>query len=112
MEEPLKISYTDETLIAALSGEIDHHRAVSVRTGIDEAMYRELPKTLVIDIGGVDFMDSSGLGLILGRYTKAKEIGTSLVVRNPSVRAERMLKMAGIDRMIKIENQSDNRKDV
>ena len=110
MEEHLKISYTDETLIAALSGEIDHHRAVSVRTGIDEAMYRELPKTLVIDIGGVDFMD--GLGLILGRYTKAKEIGTSLVVRNPSVRAERMLKMAGIDRMIKIENQSDNRKDV
>lgn len=51
MEEHLKISYTDETLIAALSGEIDHHRAVSVRTGIDEAMYRELPKTLVIDIG-------------------------------------------------------------
>ena len=47
MEEHLKISYTDETLIAALSGEIDHHRAVSVRTGIDEAMYRELPKTLV-----------------------------------------------------------------
>ena len=107
MEEHLKISYADETLVAALSGEIDHHRAVTVRAGIDEAMYRELPKTLVIDI-----MDSSGLGLILGRYTKAKEIGTSLVVRNPSVRAERMLKMAGIDRMIKIENQFDNRKDV
>ncbi len=112
MEENLKISYVDETLTAALSGEIDHHRAVLVRAGIDEAMYRELPKTLVIDIGGVDFMDSSGLGLILGRYTKAKEIGTMLVIRNPSARAEKMLKMAGIDRMIKIENQSDRGKGV
>ncbi len=112
MEENLKISYVDETLTAALSGEIDHHRAVSVRAGIDEAMYRELPKTLVIDIGGVDFMDSSGLGLILGRYTKAKEIGTMLVIRNPSARAEKMLKMVGIDRMIKIENQSDRGKGV
>ena len=112
MDENLKISYVDETLTAALSGEIDHHRAVSVRAGIDEAMYRELPKTLVIDIGGVDFMDSSGLGLILGRYTKAKEIGTMLVIRNPSARAEKMLKMAGIDRMIKIENQSDRGKGV
>lgn len=112
MEENLKISYVDETLTAALSGEIDHHRAVSVRAGIDEAMYRELPKTLVIDIGGVDFMDSSGLGLILGRYTKAKEIGTMLIIRNPSARAEKMLKMAGIDRMIKIENQSDRGKGV
>lgn len=112
MEENLKISYVDETLTVALSGEIDHHRAVSVRAGIDEAMYRELPKTLVIDIGGVDFMDSSGLGLILGRYTKAKEIGTMLVIRNPSARAEKMLKMAGIDRMIKIENQSDRGKGV
>lgn len=112
MDENLKISYVDETLTAALSGEIDHHRAVSVRAGIDEAMYRELPKTLVIDIGGVDFMDSSGLGLILGRYTKAKEIGTMLVIRNPSARAEKMLKMAGIDRMIKIENPSDRGKGV
>ena len=112
MEENLKISCVGETLTAALSGEIDHHRAVSVRAGIDEAMYRELPKTLIIDIGGVDFMDSSGLGLILGRYTKAKEIGTMLVIRHPSPRAEKMLKMAGIDRIIKIENTSDMGKDV
>ena len=105
MEENLKISCVGETLTAALTGEIDHHRAVSVRADIDEAMYRELPKTL-------DFMDSSGLGLILGRYTKAKEIGTMLVVQNPSPRAEKMLKMAGIDRMIKIESSSDKGKDV
>ena len=112
MEENLKISCVGETLTAALSGEIDHHRAVSVRAGIDEAMYRELPKTLIIDIGGVDFMDSSGLGLILGRYTKAKEIGRMRGIRHPSPRAEKMLKMAGIDRMIKIEKTSDMGKDV
>ena len=109
MEENLKLSYASETLVAALSGEIDHHGAVGVRKDIDDALYAHMPKTLVIDIGGVDFMDSSGLGLIMGRYTKAKEIGTSLVVQNPSVRAEKMLKMAGMDRMIKIEyHRSEN----
>lgn len=111
MEENLKLSYVGETLTAALTGEIDHHRAVAVRAGIDEAMYQNLPRTLVIDIGGVDFMDSSGLGLIMGRYTKAKELGTTLVVQNPSVRAEKMLKMAGMDRLVKIESCKDEGKE-
>ena len=102
MEENLKISYVDETLTAALSGEIDHHRAVSVRAGIDEAMYRELPKTLVIDIGGVDFMDSSGLGLVLGRYRRLNEMGSQMVIKNPGARTEKILAMAGVDKLIKI----------
>jgi stage II sporulation protein AA (anti-sigma F factor antagonist) len=100
MEEALRLSYGEDTLTAFLGGEIDHHRAVSVRSRIDEALFEHLPKTLVIDIGRVDFMDSSGLGLIMGRLAKAKEIGAVLVLQNPSARVVRMLKMAGLDRMI------------
>ena len=103
MEEVLTLSYEADTLIAALAGELDHHLAASVRAKIDEAMYAGRPKSLVIDIGGVDFMDSSGLGLIMGRYTKAQELGAVLIVRNPSARAEKMLKMAGMDRIMQIE---------
>ena len=100
MEEALRLSYTEDTVIAEIGGEIDHHRAVSVRSQIDEALFMRMPKKLVIDIVRVDFMDSSGLGLIMGRLAKAKEIDASLVLRNPSARVMRMLKMAGLDRVI------------
>ena len=102
MEDILKLSYREHTLIASLSGEIDHHSAVSVRGKIDEAMFYYKPKTIIIDIGRVDFMDSSGIGLIMGRLAKAKEIGTSLIIQNPSKRIMRMLKMASLDRLIPI----------
>ena len=100
MEEALRLSYEEDTVIAEIGGEIDHHRAVSVRSQIDEALFKKMPKKLVIDIGRVDFMDSSGLGLIMGRLAKTKEIGASLVLRNPSARVTRMIKMAGLDRVI------------
>ena len=102
MEDILKITYREQTVIASLGGEIDHHSAVAVRGKIDEALFLYRPKILIIDIGRVDFMDSSGLGLIMGRLAKTKEIGTSLIVQNPSKRVMRMLKMAGLDRMIPI----------
>ena len=100
MSDILKLSYQGEKLIVSLGGEIDHHSAVSVRSQIDEALFYYKPETLVIDIGAVDFMDSSGLGLIMGRLAKAKEIGAVLVLQNPSPRVTRMLKMAKLDRMI------------
>ena len=101
--ENLKLIKESEILIAALSGEIDHHSAVRVRREIDEALYLYLPKTLVIDIGSVAFMDSSGLGLIMGRFAKAKEIGTALIVRDPSPRAKKMLMLAGLENLIETE---------
>ena len=102
MEDLLKLSYRERTLIASLGGEIDHHSAVSIRGKIDEAMFYYKPEVLIIDIGQVDFMDSSGIGLIMGRLAKAKEIGTSLTIQNPSKRVMRMLKMASLDRIITI----------
>ena len=100
MEEALRLSYEEDTVIAEIGGEIDHHRAVSVRSQIDEALFKKMPKKLVIDVGRVDFMDSSGLGLIMGRLAKAKEIGATLILKNPSARVTRMIKMAGLDRVI------------
>ena len=102
MEEALRLSYEEDTVTAEIGGEIDHHRAVSVRSQIDEALFKKMPKKLVIDIGRVDFMDSSGLGLIMGRLAKAKEIGATLILKNPSARVVRMIKMAGLDRVIQI----------
>ena len=55
-------------LIAYLFGEIDHHTAVAVRSQIDSAIQDKLPGHLILDFKNVTFMDSSGIGLVMGRY--------------------------------------------
>ncbi len=105
IEDTLSLSYTKDTLTATLQGEIDHHSVIAIRTHIDEALYTKRPSLLVIDIGRVDFMDSSGLGLIMGRLAKAREIGTKIAVANPSVRAAKMFKMAGLEHLIQNERK-------
>ncbi len=105
MTDILSLSLEGDALTAALHGELDHHSAVIVREKIDEALYLHRPKRLIIDIGRVDFMDSSGLGLIMGRLAKATELGTELAVADPTPRAARMLKMAGLDRFIQNERK-------
>ena len=71
----LDIRAVDDLLEVSLRGEIDHHSAVSVRGKIDDEITAVLPKRLVIDLSGIEFMDSSGLGLIMGRYALMKKIG-------------------------------------
>lgn len=60
-------SAADDVLYAYLAGEIDHDAAQGLRIQLDDALLTRSPRILVMDLGGVGFMDSSGIGLILGR---------------------------------------------
>jgi stage II sporulation protein AA (anti-sigma F factor antagonist) len=110
MQEMGKATFTYEEsgyfLRVRLNGDIDHHSAVAVRSGIDTLLYRVRPRRLYLDLSGVDFMDSSGLGLIMGRYALMKEIGGDVVVSDPSVGVERVLKLAGLERVVRIERKA------
>jgi len=90
-------------LHAALSGEIDHHAARELRRKIDEGLYYYRPKTVALDLSAVTFMDSSGLGLILGRFTLARELGGELRIVDPCESVTKVLELAGTSRLIKIE---------
>lgn len=90
-------------LAVRILGEIDHHSALGLRQGIDALIVENRPSRLIIDLSRVDFMDSSGLGLILGRYAEIKKLGGDMVVLNPGKNIMKILKLAGADRMIKIE---------
>ena len=96
--------YSGGLLVVRIKGEIDHHGAVAMRTGIDGEILAERPSKLILDLSAVDFMDSSGLGLILGRYSVMKSIGGELVVLNPTAGVMKILSLAGAERIIKIEN--------
>ena len=75
----IRFSHIGTVLHAELSGEIDHHSAVSLREEADELIFRIRPKTVVIVLSSIEFMDSSGLGLIMGRYALMQKCGATNV---------------------------------
>ncbi len=103
--EEKKFSYklNEGVLEIKLVGEIDHHSAISVRTEIDGLIFDFRPQKVVLDLSEISFMDSSGLGLIMGRYALAKDFGGTLSLRAPTVAVMKILSLAGMERMIKIE---------
>lgn len=92
-----------DMLVVAPIGEIDHHETKNARDDIDEMMLEMHPKTMVFDFSRTTFMDSSGLGLILGRYNKTVAMGIKLEIANPGEKIMKMLTMAGVDKIIKIK---------
>ena len=84
------------TLAAYLSGEIDHHAAQSLRKEIDAQIDDRLPELLTLDFSGVTFMDSSGVGLILGRQRCARVLGTTLRLQHAPAQLQKVLRLAGI----------------
>ena len=103
-ENMIKSISSGRTLTVYLEGDIDHHNARPIRSRIDTKVYIQRPDELILDLSGVSFMDSSGLGLILGRYTKAVEMGILFKVVNPTPQIRRILDLAGTERLIKVEN--------
>lgn len=98
-----KITFDEGVLTAKIFGDIDHHCAKHVREAIDSAIFSYKPNTVLLDLSAVEFMDSSGLGLILGRYNTAIEMNSEFKLINPSSGVKRVLELAGIERIIKIE---------
>ena len=94
--------FTGTVLKVKLRGEIDHHSAVAVRSNIDDMIRSKRPAELIIDMSAVDFMDSSGLGLIMGRYTAMQAIGGETCVLDPSPATERIMSLAGMERIITV----------
>ena len=98
----MKAYFSEDNLVVKLEGEIDHHSAASIRDELDRIIAENKPKTVVLELAGIDFMDSSGLGLVLGRYRRLCEMGARMIIKNPGVRTEKILAMAGVDKLIKI----------
>lgn len=98
----VEIKSEDGTAVAALSGEIDHHNAKEIRQKLDKYIISAQPKELVMDFRNISFMDSSGIGLIMGRYKLIHECGGSLIVRNPQSYIRRVLKLSGIEKLVRI----------
>lgn len=91
-----------EAVTAYLDGEIDHHTAAEIRNTIDKAVEESKPTLLVIDFKNVSFMDSSGIGLVMGRYKTISEFGGELAIINTSPQIGKVMRLAGMERLAKI----------
>lgn len=96
---PVTIKAEGAVLTALLEGEIDHHSAKGMRQTIDSAAIRMKPECLRLDFSGVGFMDSSGVGLIMGRYRLMSEQEGRVEICNVPANLVRMLRMAGLGRL-------------
>ena len=89
-----------DALIVCLEGELDDHRAQTVRQEMDRLIEKEQPQRLIVDMQGVSFMDSSGIGVLIGRYRTLSRSGGRMAVCNMSPHVERIFQLSGLQRII------------
>lgn len=83
-------------LVIALCGDIDHHKASRLRQEIDTAAEAKRPDILELDFQNVTFMDSSGIGLIMGRYRLVTGWNGNLCVTHVSPQVQKLMQLAGL----------------
>ncbi len=103
----MKTELKDGILTALIEGEIDHHTAPAIREEIDERIKKDKPRVLRLDYDGVSFMDSSGIGLIMGRYKLISSYSGKLEVINVPRNMWKVIKLSGIERLgeVKIKEE-------
>lgn len=83
-------------IIAYLIGEIDHHSAIEIREKIDNTITFKKPQHLILDFKNVSFMDSSGIGLVMGRYRILQSFHATLEIRNVTHQTKKLMELAGL----------------
>lgn len=104
----MNIILTNNTMTVKLCEDIDHNNVFEIREKIDAEINKRPVKNLVFDFSNVEFMDSSGIGMILGRYKLMSSIGGFVYIYNPTRPAMKIIEVAGVDRIIPVlyENRS------
>lgn len=99
----MKESYTltKSALIVRLEGELDQHNAVSLRRNLDEKISKGCDN-LIFDLSALEFMDSSGIGVIIGRYKNVKALGGRAYIAAARPQVEKIIRLSAIDKIIPV----------
>lgn len=89
-------------LIVTVSGELDHHIAEKIKAEVDDKMRSTNAVNVIFDFSKLSFMDSSGLGVIMGRYKKARTLGGKVIVFGVNAGILRIMEMSGLSKIIKL----------
>ena len=100
-----KVSIDDDIMTLMLFGELDHHAAGNVRETADALIQQKRPKELRMDFSGVSFMDSSGIGLIMGRYRMMQLYGGILRIINIPESLRKIMILSGLGALDIMESE-------
>lgn len=108
----MKITYIkkEKRLIFEIEEDIDECCVQKIRRRIDNEIQRYMPKEVIFDFSNVSFMDSAGIGLIIGRYKLINMIGGELKIANVNTQIQKIFEMSGLLRLIPVEQK--NKKEV
>jgi len=96
----MELQQKGRTITVKLFGELDHHKANQIRTEIDDAINKNQPHCLIFDLGDVTFMDSSGIGIIMGRYKKVTALGGTVCFIGINNCIDKLVQMSGLLQII------------
>jgi stage II sporulation protein AA (anti-sigma F factor antagonist) len=111
----LQISFqiTNRTLIAKIEGELDHHTSIEIREKIDREINRNQIKNLIFDFENLNFMDSSGIGVIIGRYKYIQKLNGKVSIANLNLHVQRIITVSGLHKIVPIfDNVQDALKEM
>jgi stage II sporulation protein AA (anti-sigma F factor antagonist) len=105
----LKVKFTNKgsVLVIKISGELDHHSAEYFRQKIDSEIIKSTTRDIIFDLSNLDFMDSSGIGVLMGRYKNISKFNGRAVIVNPGKQIRRILEMSGILKIMKVYSNSE-----
>lgn len=98
----IKFSEKDKLLVLKITEEIDEYQVQEMRRKADYEIERYMPKKVIFDFNNVTFMDSAGIGLIIGRYKFTNMLGGKFEVANLTKSVERIFEMSGILKLIPV----------
>ena len=97
----------NDYLIVTLKGELDHHTSEDVRKRIDQKYYNNNLLNIVLDLRELNFMDSSGIGLIMGRYKNCKALKGKIFIISTNPYIDRILEMSGLLKIVPVYSAID-----
>ena len=103
----IQLEVKHRVLCIRLEGELDHHTAEQLRNQVNTMIEEQSVKHILLNLGELKFMDSSGLGVILGRYKQISNLGGEMVVCSISPDVKRLFEMSGLFKIIRMEENED-----
>lgn len=101
MSLQINMRVEQDVLIIRLQGELDHHAAENLREQIEQHMESQPIQHILLNLKELSFMDSSGLGVMLGRYKRVSQLGGEMIVCSISPEVQRLFKLSGLFKILK-----------
>lgn len=96
----------DKLLLIKITEEIDHHTTEKLRRKADSEITRYMPRKVIFDFNNVSFMDSAGIGMIIGRYKTANLLGGTVEMKNVNPSIKKIFEMSGVLKLIPVVEAS------